>query len=281
MSADGAGSVGRFTRVSRLLLTGWALLIYVFLFVPVILMVVFSFNANRYGTFPVTGWTLDWYRAAIENFQIHSAVANTVEIGVAVAVLASVIGTMAAFPLARSKHRFAIFAQAGLLLPIMIPGLLIGVGLLAFFTQTLHIGLSKETAIIGQTVYTTPFVVLTVAARIQALDPRLEVAAGDLGANRFNTFRFITLPLIGPAIFAGALLAFTLSLDEFVITLFLVGNDNTLPIYIYTQVKYGITPEVNAIATLLLLATVLTGAVMVLVPMALRGSKKFVRNRAA
>ena len=101
---------------------------------------------------------------------------------------------------------------------------------------------------IGQAVYTTPFVILVVAARLEGFDRSLERAASDLGANSWQRLRYVVLPLIGPAIFAGALFAFTLSLDEFVITLFLIGGGNTLPIYIYTQVKFGITPEVNAIA---------------------------------
>ncbi len=140
-----------------------------------------------------------------------------------------------------------------LTLPIMLPGLLIGVSLLTFFTSVLHVSLSNQTAVIGQAVYTTPFVILVVAARLEGFDRSLERAASDLGANTWQRLRYVVLPLIGPAIFAGALFAFTLSLDEFVITLFLIGGGNTLPIYIYTQVKFGITPEINAIASLLIL----------------------------
>src|SRR5438309_6810679 len=140
-------------------------------------------------------------------------------------------------------------------LPIMIPGLLIGVSLLVLLTTVFKWPLSPQTAVIGQAVYTTPFVLLLVAARLQGFDPALERAASDLGANTARRLRYIVLPLIGPAVFAGALFAFTLSLDEFIITLFLIGNHNTLPIYIYTQVKFGITPEVNAVATLLIAAS--------------------------
>jgi ABC-type spermidine/putrescine transport system permease subunit II len=119
----------------------------------------------------------------------------------------------------------------------------------------LHLALSNQTAVIGQSVYTTPFVILVVASRLEGFDRSLEVAASDLGANSLQRLRYVVLPLIGPAIFAGAVFAFTLSLDEFVITLFLIGSGNTLPIYIYTQVKFGITPEVNAVATLLIAAS--------------------------
>jgi len=142
-----------------------------------------------------------------------------------------------------------------MVLPIMIPGLLIGVSLLVLFTSVFHQELSPTTAVIGQSVYTTPFVLLLVAARLQGFDASLERAASDLGANTFNRLRYVVLPLLAPAIIAGALFTFTLSLDEFIITLFLIGSHNTLPIYIYTQVKFGITPEVNALAALLLAAS--------------------------
>src|SRR5262249_36642450 len=142
-----------------------------------------------------------------------------------------------------------------MVLPIMIPGLLIGVSLLVLFTSAFNLQLSPQTAVIGQAVYTTPFVLLLVAARLQGLDPALERAASDVGANAFRRLVHVVLPLIAPAVFAGALFAFTLSLDEFIITLFLIGANNTLPIYIYTQVKFGITPEVNALASLLLAAS--------------------------
>ena len=158
----------------------------------------------------------------------------------------------------RSNLPFRSGIRAALTLPIMLPGLLIGVSLLTFFTSVLHVSLSNQTAVIGQAVYTTPFVILVVAARLEGFDRSLERAASDLGANTWQRLRYVVLPLIGPAIFAGALFAFTLSLDEFVITLFLIGGGNTLPIYIYTQVKFGITPEINAIATLLIAASVAT-----------------------
>jgi ABC-type spermidine/putrescine transport system permease subunit II len=157
-----------------------------------------------------------------------------------------------------------------LTLPIMLPGLLIGVSLLTFFTSVLHLTLSNQTVVIGQSVYVTPFVILVVASRLEGFDRSLERAAADLGANGYQRLRHIVLPLIGPAIFAGALFAFTLSLDEFVITLFLIGGGNTLPIYIYTQVKFGITPEVNALATLLIAASLTITAAAFVVPGALR-----------
>jgi ABC-type spermidine/putrescine transport system permease subunit II len=163
----------------------------------------------------------------------------------------------------------------------MIPGLLIGVSLLVLLTSVFHLQLSPQTAVIGQAVYTTPFVILIVAARLQGFDPSLERAASDLGANTFNRLRYVVLPLIMPAVFAAALLAFTLSLDEFIITLFLIGGHNTLPIYIYTQVKFGITPEVNALATLLLLVSLLLIGLAFTLPILTRRAKLVLRARRA
>lgn len=257
-------------RIFRVLLGGYAIGIYVFLFAPIGLLVLFSFNANRYGTFPITGWTLSWYRDAFSDYQVQDAVRTTLKIALQVTVISAVVGTAAAFPLVRSRLPFREGFRIVLILPIMIPGLLIGVSLLVLFTSTFHRTLSPETAVIGQAVYTTPFVILLVAARLQGFDTALERAAADLGANPFQRLRRIVLPLIFPAILAGALFAFTLSLDEFIITYFLIGANNTLPIFIYTQIKFGITPEVNAVASMLLAGSLLLLALAFLLPQLVR-----------
>jgi spermidine/putrescine transport system permease protein len=242
-------------KLVRWLLGAWAVLIFVFLFGPILLLVLFAFNANKYGTFPFTGWTFSWFGQVFHDYQIRDALTTTLKVAVQVTIISTVVGTAAAFPLVRSTLPFRSGVRIGLTLPIMIPGLLIGVSLLIFLTDVFHMQLSSTTAVIGQAVYCTPFVLLLVASRLQGFDRSLERAASDLGANTYARMRYVVLPLIAPAIFAGALFAFTLSLDEFIITLFLIGGGNTLPIYIYTQVKFGITPEVNALATLLLLAS--------------------------
>jgi ABC-type spermidine/putrescine transport system permease subunit II len=262
----------------RAALGGWAVLVYVFLFAPVALLVAFSFNANRYGTFPFTGWTTKWYGDVFANYQIKDALLTTLKIAAEVTVISTVVGTAAAFPLVRSRLPFRNGIRIGMTLPIMIPGLLIGISLLVLFTSVFEFQLSPQTAVIGQSVYTTPFVLLLVAARLQGFDPALERAASDLGANTFRRLRHVVLPLIAPAVFAGALFAFTLSLDEFIITLFLIGADNTLPIYIYTQVKFGITPEVNALATLLLGASLLLIGLAFVLPAAVRWGRRGLRR---
>jgi spermidine/putrescine transport system permease protein len=261
-------------RVARALLGGYAAAIYVFLFAPIVLLVLFSFNANRYGTFPITGWTLTWYRQAFSDYQVHDAVATTIKVGLQVTLVSTLVGTAAAFPLVRSRLPFREGIRIVFILPIMIPGLLIGISLLVLFTSTFHWVLSPETAVIGQSVYTTPFVILLVAARLQGFDTALERAAADLGANAFQRLRRVVLPLILPAVIAGALFAFTLSLDEFIITYFLIGGHNTLPIFIYTQVKFGITPEVNAVASLLLGGSLLLLGLAFALPQVVRAARR-------
>jgi spermidine/putrescine transport system permease protein len=268
-------AVSRRSQVARVFLSGFALLVYAFLFAPIAILVVFSFNANRYGTFPITGWTTDWYSQVFGDYQVRDAFSTSIRVALQVTAISTVVGTGAAFPLVRArKLPFRSGIRVAMTLPIMIPGLLIGISLLVLFTSVFNAQLSTQTAVIGQSVYTTPFVMLLVAARLQGFDVALERAASDLGANTFNRLRYVVLPLIMPAVFAGALLAFTLSLDEFIITLFLIGGHNTLPTYIYTQVKFGITPEVNAVASLLLAGSLLLTAVAFLLPTAIRRARR-------
>jgi ABC-type spermidine/putrescine transport system permease subunit II len=268
-------AVSRRAQVVHVVLGVFATLTYAFLFAPIAILVVFSFNANRYGTFPITGWTSDWYRQVFDDYQVRDALSTSVRVALQVTAISTIVGTAAAFPLVRARRLpFRGGIRVAMTLPIMIPGLLIGISLLVLFTSVLNLQLSAQTAVIGQSVYTTPFVLLLVAARLQGFDVALERAAADLGANTFNRLRYVVLPLIMPAVFAGALLAFTLSLDEFIITLFLIGGHNTLPTYIYTQVKFGITPEVNAVASLLLAGSLLLSAVAFLLPGAIRRARR-------
>lgn len=249
--------VSRFARPMRWALRLFFAVLIVFLYLPIVFMVAFSFDASQTPSLPIQGPTLDWYAAMLRNRQLLLAVGNTVTVAVFVAILATIIGTMAAFVLVRGRLRFPNGARIAFTMPIMVPGVLIGVALLVFFSRALGVGLSLWTVIAGQLVVTVPFVVLIVASRLQGFDSRLEWAAADLGASPRRTIRHIVLPLIAPAIMAGALISVTLSIDEFVITWFTVGNQPTLPTYIYTRVKFGVTPEVNAVATVMLVATLL------------------------
>jgi ABC-type spermidine/putrescine transport system permease subunit II len=253
--------VSPWARQTRAGLAILAFLILAFLYLPIAFLILFSFQDAQNPGLPITGLTTHWYEKLLTDSAIQTAVLNSVEVAIVVAILATIIGTMAAFPLVRGGFRFGDGARLLFTLPIMIPGVLIGIGLLIFFRRAANLQLSLLTVIAGHLVFTIPFVVLIVAARLQGFDRRLEWAAADLGANSRQTLRHIVLPLISPAIAAGFLLCITLSIDEFVISYFTIGPQLTLPIYIYTQIKFGVTPEVNAVATLILVVTLTVFAI--------------------
>ncbi len=247
--------VGRFARQTRWGLILLAGAVIAFLYLPIAFLILFSFEVAATPGLPITGLTLHWYEVLLADTSIQKAVLTSVEVALVVTAVATIIGTMVAFPLVRGGVRAPGTLRLGFTMPIMIPGVLLGIGLLIFFRQVLHVPLGLYTVVAGHLVFTIPFVVLIVAARLQGFDRRLEWAAADLGANTPATLRHIVLPLIAPAILAGALMCITLSIDEFVITFFTIGPQQTLPLYIYTQIKFGVTPEVNAMATVILAVT--------------------------
>lgn len=269
--------VSPYARPTRWVLALWAAAIMIFLYLPIAFLVLFSFNAPRTPGLPITELTLHWYEVAAGNSILLEAVKNSIVVAAAVAVIATLIGTMAAFPLVRGGFRHSDAVRIVATMPIMLPGILLGIALLIFFRRVLDLELSLLTVIAGHLVFTTPFVVLIVAARLQGFDRRLEWAAADLGASPVQTLRRVILPLISPAIVAGALISVTLSIDEFIISFFTVGPQVTLPLYIYTQIKFGVTPEVNAVATVLLVTTIglLLGAGLVL-----RGGRRLLKRGA-
>jgi spermidine/putrescine transport system permease protein len=272
--------VSPYARATRWTLRLWFGAFIVFLYLPIAFMVIFSFDEGATPGLPLTGFTLHWYDEMLNNLQLLRAVGNSVTVAAVVSILATITGTMAAFVLVRGRIRFPNTARIAFTLPIMVPGVLIGVSLLIYFARVMDLPLSLGTVIAGQLVVTVPFVVLIVASRLQSFDRFLEWAAADLGATPRQAIRHIVLPLIAPAILAGALISVTLSIDEFVITWFTVGNQPTLPTYIYTRVKFGVTPEVNAVATIMLVATLLIfGIASVALGRARRGSGR--RRRGA
>lgn len=242
-------------RLTRRILWVCAVAVLVFLYLPIFFLVLFSFNASRTPSLPITGLTLHWYELALNNRLLLEAVKNSVVVAASVAVLSTIIGTMVAFPLVRGGLPRPGAVRVMATLPMMLPGFLLGLGLLVFLRRVLDAELSLLTVTAGHLVFTLPFVILIVASRLQGLDRRLEWAAADLGASPSRTVRHIILPLAWPAILAGAFISVTLSIDEFVVTFFTVGPQLTLPLYIYTQVKFGVSPEVNAIATVMLVVT--------------------------
>ena len=269
-------------RFVRRALKAWFGAMIVFLYVPIVFLVLFSFDESRTPGMPITGFTLRWYEAMLDNRVLMRALGNSVFIATIVAILATVIGTMAAFFLVRGRMRYPNAARIVFTMPIMVPGVLTGVALLIWFARVIDIPLSLGTVIAGHLVFTTPFVVLIVASRLQGFDRALEWAAADLGASPRRAIRHIVLPLIAPAILAGALISVTLSIDEFVITWFTVGAQPTLPTYIYTQIKFGVTPEVNAVATVLLAVTLIVlGMAAVVLGGARRLTDRLRRRRPA
>jgi len=233
----------------------WAAAIgaYVFLYGPLAIVVVYSFNDSVMNAHWV-GFTLDWYRKLFRNEEMLSAAWNSLVIGLTASAVSTLLGTMAGYAMYRFKLRLLPFL---VLAPIAIPEILMGVSLLIFFVAiNLTLGLVSVT--LAHIAFCIGFVAIVVRARLAGMDESLVEAARDLGAGPLQAFRLVTLPLIMPGVIAGALMAFTLSIDDFVITYFTAGAGTiTLPLKIYTMVKITVTPEVNAVSTLLMLVTLL------------------------
>lgn len=240
----------------RRLLGGHTLLVYLFLYLPIGVLVLFSFNAAK-QTAVWSGFTLDWYRKAMGNEVLLHSVRNSLIVAFATTMIATVIGTLAALALARYEFRGRAGTQALLYLPVVIPEIVLGAALVTFF-GAVELRLSLLTVILAHIVFSVSYVAIVVRARLAGLDPALDEAARDLGASPFETVRRVTLPLALPGILASALLVFTLSIDDYVITSFVAGvGASTLPLHIYSMLKVGVTPEINAVSTLLLAATLL------------------------
>lgn len=246
--------------------------VYAFLYIPLAVVVVFSFNDSKLNAEWV-GFTLDWYHKLFNNEEMLAAAINSLTIAFVASALATVLGTMAGIAIHRYQSKFLPFMT---LTPVAMPEILLGVSLLIFFISVFgEESLSLATVIIAHTTFCIGFVAIIVRARLAGMDESIFEAARDLGATPAQTFRLVTLPLIMPGVIAGALMAFTLSIDDFVITFFTAGAGvPTLPLTIYTMIKIAVTPEVNALSTLLMLLTltmiVVAGKVA---PDALRGKE--------
>ena len=232
-------------------LWGAAIAAYVFLYAPLAIVVAYSFNDSRLNAEWV-GFTFDWYRKLFQNERMLGAAWNSLVIAVVTSAVSTVLGTMAGYALYRFKTRLLPIL---VLAPIAIPEILMGVSLLIFFVM-LNLTLGMVSIILSHIAFCIGFVAIVVRSRLAGMDESLTEAARDLGASPWQAFRLVTLPLIMPGVFAGALMAFTLSIDDFVITFFTAGvGSSTLPLQIYTMVKISVTPEVNAVSTLLMLLT--------------------------
>jgi len=236
-------------RISWLLI--YTILVFVFLFAPIAIVVLFSFNKNAALTFPFHGFSLRWYRAVYNSSTYRDSIVATLQVAAVTVVVVVIVGTMAGIGVTRYAFRGNRAVRAFLLFPAALPGLFIGIALLSFFVQT-QTTLSLWTVTVGHLIYVLPYFFLVVASRLQRFDYILEEAARDLGAGPWAVFRRVTLPLIAPTLIAGALVVFSLSWDEVFITFFTIGAQNTLPLVIYSTVKQSVDPSVNAISTLLL-----------------------------
>ena len=242
---------------------------FAFIYAPILLIVIFSFNANPVNMMIWDGFTFDWYRTIFgfskkltesalyldSTDQLYDAVKNSLLIASTTTMIATVFGTAIALAVARFRFRLKGFYRALMFLPMIMPDIILGIALLIFFVNV-KIELSVFTIVIGHCTFLISYVFIVVSARIADMDETLEEASADLGANGWQSFYRVTMPVILPGIVGGALLAFIISMDDLVITYFISGVDSTtLPVFIYGMLRRGIKPEINAIAVIILLSS--------------------------
>ncbi|WP_326595385.1 ABC transporter permease [Streptomyces sp. NBC_01803] len=255
MADHTTGGSARDRRAVRRLLTAYSLAVYLFLFFPLVITAVYAFNAGE--IVPLwEGWSVRWFRAAAGNDGIREAIALSLAIGLGSAAISVVLGTAAALGLAGRGRRSGPL-QAFLILGLVVPELMLAIGLLLYFDQA-NTPLGRGPMMVSHSLFGIALVMMTVRARLSRLPMGLELASADLGATRWATFRQVTLPQLYPAILAGGLLAFTFSFDDVILSQFLAGSGNTTwPLYILASLRTGLSPEVNAAATLVFGGTVL------------------------
>jgi ABC-type spermidine/putrescine transport system permease subunit II len=252
-------------------LGGVSALIYAFLYLPIVIVVLYSFNATRINVWPIESYSLDWYRELRGDDEIRAAIMLSIRVGLVASGLALILGTLGALALDRYRFRGKAAVRFLIVLPITLPGIVTGIAMLAYFSLSDR-ALSDWTTtigdltfpwplIVGHTTFCVTMVLNTVVARLQQVPRTLDEASADLGATPWTTFWRVTFPLILPAMFAGAILAFTLSFDEVVVSLFLKGRENTLPLLIWGRLRLGLTPVVNAAASVIIIVS-LAGVVI-------------------
>lgn len=265
------------TRPGWIALTALALAFFAFLYLPLIIIALYSFNSNPVNMMVWSGFTFDWYLGLFglaerddglsgraiyveSTNQLLEALRNSLIVAGSTTAISTVFGTSLAVAMARYRFRLRKYYRGLLLMPMMMPDIVLGIGLLIFFV-TVGVKLSLVSIIIGHCTFLTSYVFIVVQARMAGLDPALEEASADLGANEWVTFRKVLLPQLAPGIVGGALLAFVISMDDLVITYFIAGTDSTtLPVFIFSMVRRGVKPEINAIAVLIILASILIAA---------------------
>lgn len=224
--------------------------VYLFLWIPAIVLIIFSFSADRFGI-RWAGFTLNWYADLLQNVGVRNALRMSLTVAIITMIVATVLGTLAAYGLYKYKFRGMGALRMGSLIPIVTPWVVTGAALLLFFTRVLPIPLGYPSILIAHISFSFPLALFVVLGRMQRIDWTLEEASADLGASRLTTWRKIILPLLLPAIIASIVLIFPWSFSDFTITFFVSGiGTTTLPIYVYSQMRYGATPVINTIGTI-------------------------------
>lgn len=241
---------------NKKLKTFFIVLTLLFLYLPIIVLVIYSFNTSKLNiTFD--GFTLRWYKELFENRSLLEAFKNTLFVAFTSTAVSTVIGTVSAVALFKHDFKGKNFINSLLYIPIVIPEVVLGISLLSIYTL-LKLELGMFTLILSHVAFSIPFVIISVRSVLKSVDPHLEEAAQDLGASKLKTFFNVLLPSVMPGVTSGALLAFTLSLDDVIISYFTAGpNSNTLPLKIYSMIKTGVTPDVNALSTIIMLFTII------------------------
>ena len=246
----------------------YAIAVYLFLYAPIGIIVLFSFNAGRHAS-DFRGFSVKWYGKALDNPFVMDALITSLTVAFTTAILASLMGTMAALALQRVKGRLRALYDGVIYVAIMIPGIVIGIATLIALVTVFNflnpllatawpgdkpprLNMGYTSLIAAHTMFTMALVIVIVRTRIAGMDRTLIEASTDLYATPWRTFRQVTLPQIFPAILAGFLLSFTFSFDDFIIAFFVAGSESTLPIYVFSSIRRGVTPEINAIGTMVL-----------------------------
>ena len=252
-----AGGVRRLRgpRLLELGLAGWTAAVFVFLYLPILVLVAYSFNTSKLNIV-WEGFTFRWYGELFHHTPLIRALKNSLIIAVAATVLSVALGTTGAWLLHRYRYRFARVMHALVCVPMVMPEIVMGISLLVFFAVA-GIDAGHLTVILAHTTFCFPFVLVAVQARLQGLDPALEEAVLDLGATPARAFWLVILPCLKPAVISGALMAFTLSMDELIISVFTAGPDSrTLPMQVYGMAKVGLNPMLNALSALFVVTTI-------------------------
>lgn len=230
-------------------------LVLVYLYLPSGLLGLMSFNVDDLSSFPIEELTLDWWRALFQNDAVLEATKNSLMVAGFTTVVTVVLAVLTGYALVRYRFKLKPALTGLLVAAMLIPYLVVGIGLLSFWA-ILGVDRGLHLVVLAHVALSLPYAALVIAARLQGFDRALEEAASSLGAGRFTTFRRIVLPILMPGIIAAAALTFAISVDEFNVAYFLVGTETTLPIYVFSSLRFGLTPELNALSTLILVVSI-------------------------